>query len=190
MNNTGTAPLDITEIDAGGDYSEPSDTCIDLDRRGRQLHDRCRLHPSVAGTDNGSLMLTDNAADSPETLQLTGSGTRPEAVLSSSPVNFGTVVIGSSDQEVLTVSNPGTATLDLSGAALSSGTDSGDFALAGVTSGCVGSPPTILPGTSCGVEITFTPGGTGTRSATLTLTDNASPATQAVTLTGIGAPAH
>jgi hypothetical protein len=188
VNNTGTAPLDITEIDAGGDYSEPSDTCIGFSvAAGSSCTIDVDFTPSVTGTDNGTLTLTDNAADSPETLQLTGSGTEPEAVLSPSPVNFGTVVIGSSDQEVLTVSNPGTATLDLSGAALT-GADSGDFALAGVTSGCVGSPPTILPGTSCGVEITFTPGATGTRSATLTLTDNASPATQAVTLTGIGAP--
>jgi uncharacterized repeat protein (TIGR01451 family) len=37
------------------------------------------------------------------------------------------------------------------------------------------------------LQITFTPGGGGTRSATLTVTDNASPPTQSVTLTGVGA---
>ncbi len=186
VTNTGTAPLDITEIDAGGDYSAPSDTCV-----GNSIaaNASCSIDvnftPSVTGTDNGTLVLTDNAPDSPQTLQLTGSGTQAEAVLSPNPVNFGTVVTGSSDQEVLTISNPGTATLNLTNAAFS-GADPGDFAIAGLAPGC--SAPTVPPGGSCGVEITFTPAGIGTRSATLTLTDNASPSTQSVTLTGVGAP--
>ncbi len=188
VTNTGTAPLDITEIDAGGDYSAPSDTCVGKSvAAGNSCSIDVDFTPSIAGTDNGSLVLTDNAPDSPQTLQLTGSGTEAEAVLSPNPVNFGTVVTGSSDQEVLTVSNPGTATLNLSNAALS-GADPSDFAITGTNSGCVGSPPTVLAGTSCGLQITFTPGGIGTRSATLTLTDSASPPTQSVTLTGVGAP--
>jgi Fibronectin type III domain/Abnormal spindle-like microcephaly-assoc'd, ASPM-SPD-2-Hydin len=188
VTNTGTAPLDITEIDAGGDYSAPSDTCVGNSiAAGSSCSIDVDFTPSVTGTDNGSLVLTDNAPDSPQTLQLTGSGTEAEAVLSPNPVNFGTVVIGSSDQQVLTVSNPGTATLDLTNAQLT-GADPGDFQVTGVGSGCVGQPPTVPAGSSCGVQITFTPGGTGTRSATLTVTDNASPSTQSVTLTGIGAP--
>ena len=186
VTNTGTAPLDITEINAGGDYSAPSDTCVGNSvAAGSSCTIDVDFTPSSTGTDNGSLVLTDNAADSPQTLQLTGSGTEAEAVLSPNPVSFGTVVTGSSEQEVLTVSNPGTATLNLTNATFS-GADSADFAFAGLTSGC--SAPTVPPGASCGVEITFTPGGIGTRSATLTLTDNASPSTQSVTLTGVGAP--
>lgn len=188
VTNSGTAPLDITEIDAGGDYSAPSDTCVGHSvAAGSSCSIDVDFTPSVAGTDDGTLLLTDNAPDSPQTLQLTGSGTEAEAVLSPNPVNFGTVVVGSSGQETLTVSNPGTATLDLSNAQLT-GANPGDFQLTGVGSGCVGQPPTVPAGGSCGIQITFTPGGTGTRSATLTVTDNASPATQSVTLTGTGAP--
>ncbi len=188
VTNTGTAPLDITEIDAGGDYSAPTDDCVGNSvAAGSSCSIDVVFNPSVAGTDNGSLVLTDNASDSPQTLQLTGSGTEAEAVLTPNPVNFGSVVTGSSDQEVLTISNPGTGTLTLSNAALT-GANPGDFALTGTTSGCVGSPPTVLAGTSCGLTLTFTPGGTGTRTATLTVTDSASPSTQSVTLTGVGAP--
>jgi uncharacterized repeat protein (TIGR01451 family) len=187
VTNTGSAALNITEIDAGGDYSEPSDTCV-----GNSIGagDTCSIDvdftPSAGGTDNGSLVLTDNAPDSPQTLQLTGAGNQAQAVLTPNPVDFGTVSIGSSDQETLTVSNPGTDTLDLTNAQLT-GADSGDYQITGLSSGCVGQPPTVPVGSSCGVQITFTPGGTGTRSATLTLTDNASPPTQSVTLTGVGA---
>ena len=111
VTNTGTGPLAITQIDAAGDYSAPSDTCV-----GKSIAagDTCSINvdftPSAGGADNGSLALTDNAPDSPQTLQLTGAGNQAEAVLSPDPVDFGTVSLGSSDQEVLTVSNPGTPT--------------------------------------------------------------------------------
>jgi len=73
-------------------------------------------------------------------------------------VDFGTVSLGSSGQQVLTVSNPGTDTLDLTGAQLT-GADPGDFQITGVTSGCVGQPPTVPAGGNCGVQITFTRAG-------------------------------
>lgn len=187
VTNTGSAPLGITQINAGGDYSAPSDTCIGKSiTPGNTCSINVDFSPSAGGTDNGSLTLTDNAPDSPQTLQLTGAGNQPEAVLSPDPVDFGTVSLGSSAQAVLTVSNPGTDTLDLTNAQLT-GADPGDFQITGLTSGCVGQPPTVPAGGSCGVQITFTPGGAGTRSATLTVTDNASPPTQSVTLTGVGA---
>ena len=187
VTNTGTGPLDITQINAGGDYSAPSDTCV-----GKAITpgDTCSINvdftPSAGGADNDSLTLTDNAPDSPQILQLTGAGNQAQAVLSPNPVDFGTVSLGSSGQQVLTVSNPGTDTLDLTNAQIT-GADPGDFQITGLTSGCVGQPPTVPAGGSCGVQITFTPGGAGPRSATLTVTDNASPPTQSVTLTGVGA---
>ena len=101
-------------------------------RRGWRGHRR-----SLTETGTGSLTLTDNAPDSPQTLQLTGAGHQPEAVLSPDPVDFGTVSLGSSAQAVLTVSNPGTDTLDLTNAQLT-GADPGDFQITGLTSGCVG----------------------------------------------------
>ena len=77
VTNTGTGTLGITQIDTGGDYSAPSDTCV-----GKSIDpgDTCSINvdftPSSGGSDNGSLMLTDNAPDSPQTLQLTGPATR------------------------------------------------------------------------------------------------------------------
>ncbi len=184
VTNTGTAALDITEIDAGGDYSEPSDTCVGFSI---QPGDTCSIDvdftPSVGGTDNGSIVLTDNAPDSPQTLAVTGSGNQPAAMLSPNPVDFGPVALGSSGQATLSVSNPGTATLELTNASLT-GADPGDFSVTGLSPSCAGHA--VQPGATCMVTLAFTPGAQGPRSATFTLTDNANPTTQSVTLTGVG----
>lgn len=66
------------------------------------------------------------------------------------------------------------------------GTNPGDFS---ETDNC--HVPTVLqPNTSCSVNVVFTPAATGTRSATLAVSDNASGSPQTVALSGTGlAPA-
>jgi hypothetical protein len=65
----------------------------------------------------------------------------------------------------------------------------GNVALTGTNAADFGIPPsacltTVLPGTSCSVDVTFKPGSTGAKTATLSFTDNAG--TQNVSLTGNG----
>jgi hypothetical protein len=60
------------------------------------------------------------------------------------------------------------------------GTDPGDFSF---KSGC---PSSLLTGAYCSVSVTFKPTTTGTRTATLSITDGAG--TQNVSLTGTGEP--
>lgn len=184
VTNTGTAPLLVTQIDAGGDYSAPTDTCVGHSiAAGLTCSIDVDFTPSVGGADNGSIVLHDNAADSPQTLQVTGSGNQPAAVLTPSPVVFGSVALGSSANMTLSVSNPGLATLHLTNATLT-GADPGDFSITGLSPSC--SSHAVLPGASCMVQLTFTPAAEGTRSATFTLTDDATPPNQSVTLTGVG----
>jgi uncharacterized repeat protein (TIGR01451 family) len=184
VTNTGNAPMVITQIDAGGDYSAPTDTCVGHSiAAGLTCSINVDFSPTIGGDDNGSIVLHDNAADSPQTLPLTGIGNQPEAVLSPNPLQFGSVVLGSSDQATLSVSNPGTATLHLTNGTFT-GANPGDFAPTGFSPSCLGFA--VQPGQTCMVTFTFTPGGDGPRSATFTLTDNANPSTQSVTLTGVG----
>ena len=65
-----------------------------------------------------------------------------------------------------------------------SGANASDFSIATGTT-CATATAVTASG-FCVVNITFTPGATGTRNATLTFTDDATPATQTVTLTGTG----
>jgi hypothetical protein len=44
----------------------------------------------------------------------------------------------------------------------------------------------VLAGASCNISLIFTPSGTGTRTGTLKIFDNASNSPQTVTLTGVG----
>jgi hypothetical protein len=78
-----------------------------------------------------------------------------------------------------TLTNNGKATLNLTNVVFS-----GDFAPAGL--GTCGLAHPIPPGSSCTVSVQFTPTGTGTRTGSITVTDNAPNSPQVVPLTGVG----
>ena len=110
----------------------------------------------------------------------------PIALLSATSFSFGSLPIGqaSSAQTLIIASNGGQA-LSLNKLAIT-GANPGDFA---ETDTC--HVPTVLqPGNSCSALIVFSPSATGSRSAALTITSNASPATESAQLSGTGlAPA-
>jgi uncharacterized repeat protein (TIGR01451 family) len=184
ITNTGTSDLHVTEIDAGGDYSAPDDTCVGF---AISAGDTCDItvdfDPSFGGEDDGTLTITDDASDSPQTLDLTGAGAQAQAVWSPNPLGFGPVAVGVLQSAGLTVNNPGTATLDLTNAVIT-GPNASDFSLVGLGT-C---PPSLAigAGDNCTLDMGFTPGAAGPRSATVTFSDNANPDTQAVSLTGTG----
>jgi hypothetical protein len=81
-----------------------------------------------------------------------------------------------------TLSNTGNATLNISKTALG-GANAADFAIATGTNAC---GATLAASATCSIYITFTPSVAQAESATLTVTDNATPATQSTSLTGTG----
>src|SRR5207248_1125258 len=106
-----------------------------------------------------------------------------------SPVpDFGNQGVGiTSTAKAVTLSNPSGAALTITSIAFT-GTNPGDF---GQTNNCPLSPSTLPANGTCTINVTFTPAATGSRSATLTVTDNASnsPQTAGVSGTGVGATA-
>ena len=106
--------------------------------------------------------------------------TPPTAALSPNPLAFQDTVINDTSQATVTVTNDGNGTnLTVSSIALS-GTNASDFKQ---TNNCTTVPP---DGGTCTVTISFTPSATGTRSATLTIKDNAADSPQTVALSGTG----
>jgi hypothetical protein len=96
---------------------------------------------------------------------------------SATSLTFGTQVVGtSSGAQFTTITNTGSTTLTFSASF------TGDFGFAGV--GTCGS--TVVPGASCTISVKFTPTAAGTRTGTLTLTDNTGNSPQTISLTGIG----
>jgi Abnormal spindle-like microcephaly-assoc'd, ASPM-SPD-2-Hydin len=90
--------------------------------------------------------------------------------------SFGTVVVGATSKaKAVTLTNGGTATLQIS-----SITTSGAFAQ---TNTCGG---TLAAGKKCTIDVTFSPTQTGAQTGTLSVYDNATNSPQTVSLSGTG----
>jgi hypothetical protein len=132
--------------------------------------------PAATGASSGSLTFNDDAPNSPQTVGLSGSGTAP-VTLSTSTLNFGTVTVGTtSSPRSVTLTNRSSSPLSFTSIATSAG-----FNLSANTCGAG-----IAAGATCSVSVTFSPTVTGAASGTLTFTDGAINSPQTVTLTGTG----
>jgi len=102
------------------------------------------------------------------------------ASVSPASLAFGNQAIDTkSAVKTVTLTSAGTSNLILSSIAIA-GANKGDFAQ---TNNC---PATLAPGNKCTVNVTFTPSQLGSRSASLTFTDNAAGSPQTGPLTGKG----
>ncbi len=140
--------------------------------------------PSLGGSRTGSITVTDNAAGSPQTITLTGTGVGiPLATLAPSSLAFGSENIGvTSAAKNISVTNTGTDVLTIKGIALSAGTTA-DFA---EKNNC---PATLAPNGTCTISVTFTPLVSGSLGASVTVTDNSNNApgsAQNVAVSGTG----
>ena len=133
---------------------------------------------SSTGTRTASLILTDNAGDSPQTIPMSGVVTGPGAGLSVTPgpLFLGIAAIGaasSSSQANVTFTNTSTNTAVQVTSLTLGGTNAADFS---VTRGsCSSTPPfTLAAGGACFVVVNFLPtgGSHGLRTATLTPATN------------------
>jgi uncharacterized repeat protein (TIGR01451 family) len=136
------------------------------------------LFPLVAGQGG---QITVSGATTPILLQ------DSHLSLSPNPVNFGEVQLGASKSATVTFSDSGTDATHLTGLSVG-GADASDFSV--VTSSLTCQQDTggiVVPAQgSCSVDVTFTPGSTGDRSATITVQNSSSDGTQTIGLTGTG----
>ena len=99
-------------------------------------------------------------------------------------LDFGSSPLWNTVTKTFTIANTGSVNLFIKDASLSNHCGFRDFTLGAST--C----PTgrLAPGLSCAIAVTFSPLATGSRSAPLTITDNASSGSQTVMLRGTGTP--
>ncbi|MEQ1472387.1 MAG: choice-of-anchor D domain-containing protein, partial [Candidatus Acidiferrum sp.] len=189
VTNTGNATLNITTVTITGtnaaDFAAATNTC-----NGAALaaNATCTVGvvftPGAVGVRTATLQVADNAAGSPQSVTLTGTGTTAGPVVTITP--SGPVVFPNTVQNVtsapvaLTITNSGNAPLTISAVAIS-GTNPGDFAQ---TNTCT--TGAIAPAAMCMISVTFTPTAVGLRQGTLQLTDNATGSPQLVALSGTG----
>ena len=103
----------------------------------------------------------------------------PRPSLSPGPLGLGDVLIGTDTTKTETLSNTGGASLAISGIAIS-GTDSAFFSL---TNNC---PASLAAGSSCAIQVAYTPNALASNSATLTISSDAPSSPDTVALSGIG----
>jgi hypothetical protein len=108
-------------------------------------------------------------------------GGGPAVTLTPTALTFGNTVVGTtSTAKSVTLTNTGSATLNIASIATS-----GDFAQATSPKPC-GS--TLAAGKNCVIKVTFSPSQLGTRTGNITITDDASNSPQKVPLSGKGVP--
>ena len=185
LSNTGNAALSITSLALTG--TNPSDfaqtnTCGSSVAAGNSCTISVTFKPTASGSRTASVSITDNASGSPQTVSLSGTGTGTAAVASLSPTSlaFGNQSVGAtSAAQTVTLSNTGTAALSITSLALT-GTNAGDFTQ---TNTCGSS---VAAGGNCTIRVTFKPTASGSRTASVSITDNASGSPQTVSLSGTG----
>ncbi len=137
--------------------------------------------PAGTGTRGPAVLtLADNAANSPQTVALTGTGAAGAPAVAVSTINpFTAQLVGSSSSaQTITITNAGTAPLIFPAAAVAVTDDFSE------TNTCNGQ--TVATTATCTISVTFTPSSTvnDPRTGSITLTDNAATSPQTIALSG------
>jgi hypothetical protein len=185
--NSGFAILNIQNSTMGGanpDQFGEGGNCGSSVPAQSSCTDQFNFLPTKLGPLTATFSITDDAGPNAQTIILKGNGipqqNAPQAVLTPSSVPFGDQTINTtSATQVVTLSNPGTATLHIASISLT-GQNPANF---GLTNSC---GATLDPNQSCNLSVNFTPNATGPFSAAISVVDDAKDSPQSVTLTGNG----
>jgi hypothetical protein len=177
LTNTGSVDVNISSITASLPFSQ-TNNCPSVLPVSQSCQIQVTFRPTQNGVAPGTLSVTDDSVNSPQTVALSGTGT----TITFSPIgfNFGDQKVGTSSNPVpITLSNKGTVTLNISKIVIG-GTNPGDFSQ---TNNCGSSVPA---GGKCTIKVTFTPTQKGARSAKVQVYDDVEPSPQEVALGGTG----
>ncbi len=183
LQNTGQATLIITSIAIAGpnpsDFAQTND-CGTTVAVGASCTFSVTFTPTASGNRSATINITDNAGGSPQHVNLTGTSIGPMATLNPTSLSFGNQNVGTtSGGKNIQLKNTGNATLTISSIAIA-GTNAADFAQ---TNNC---PSSLAAGAQCNISVKFSPAATGTRTASLNVSDNAANSPQTASLTGAG----
>ncbi len=185
LTNSGGSALTISQIAPSGTGFAFSGITLPLTLGAAQSATfTVSFTPQSVGSTTGSLLITSNASDPALSVALTGSGTGTTAgqlAVAPSSINFGSVTIGTTQNQMGTLSAT-SAPVTVS----SLGVSGSQFSVSGISF-----PVTIAAGSSVSFQVTFTPQTSGTSSANATFISNASNSPAMESLTGSGmTPQH
>jgi hypothetical protein len=176
LKNTSTATLDISSITPSGDFAISANTCGATLAGKKSCKVSITFTPMASGKLTGTLTFTDNAANSPQTVPLSGTGVEPATLTPASAVYAKQNVGTTSAAKTFTLTN--NQPVDLTGIAIST---TGHFAVSATT--CEAS---LNAKAKCTISVTFSPTETGTQTGQLIVQDSANNNPQTSNLTGTG----
>jgi hypothetical protein len=194
LSNTSTAPLNFAgvavSITGASDFAITGTSCGGTLLAGTSCNVGLVFTPAALGSRSAGLVFSDTAANSPQTVALSGTGTaaangsvptKPaSAAPSAAPALPSSVIFSNQTLKVVsalqwvTLSNTSASALNFAGTAVSIA-GAADFAITGTTCG-----GTLLARTSCTVGLVFTPAALDSRSASLVFSDTAANSPQQV----------
>jgi hypothetical protein len=189
VENTGSADLDVsgTQITGpdAGDFAIVSGGGPFVLGPGAQQVVEIEFTPSTVGPKNADFEIASDDPDTPVlVVPLTGAGVAagaPDIAVDPPSFDYGPVPVGATVPQAFTVENLGSVDLNVASTAIT-GADAADFAIA-----AGGGAFTLAPGAQQVLEVEFTPGSIGPKSAALEVaSDDPDTPLLTVPLTGEG----
>jgi uncharacterized protein YjdB len=181
FNNSSNIPVSVSTAVVSGDYSFTYDGCTGINIA---VNGYCQLNvvftPTATGTRTGAITINSNAAGSPYSTSLTGTGLAVASSLvpNATAFDWGPVVIGNKTlYQTIIFTNTGDVPVTVGTA-----TVTGDYALQyDYCSGVV-----VAVGATCNIYPYFSPTAAGTRLGSISVPANDSGSPHTVSLTGTG----
>jgi hypothetical protein len=180
LTNSGTASITISAASASGTGFSIAGLSVPATLNpGQTTSFTASFAPASASSFTGGVSITSNAPGSPLTIPLSGTGTgaQPQLTINPTGVSFGSVNVGATATQTVSLTNSGNAALTIS-QATASGTG---FSLTGLTL-----PQTINAGSSISFAAQFLPASAGSASGNIAISSNALGSPAAVALSGTG----
>ncbi len=181
LTNLASATIAIT----GVNYSNPEFSKASTTTCGSSIpgNSSCIIYsvfsPNTTGAQTGTLSVTSADPSSPLVANLSGVGTAVQMV--PNHYTWGKRAVNTTTTaQPLVLTNVSGATLNILNMAIA-GTNSSNFAIQSTTCGAQ-----LTPGANCTINVTFTPTGVSTFTATLVLTDDGGGSPQSFSLGGTG----
>jgi hypothetical protein len=178
ITNIGSGALTISSVTPSGSGFSFAGLGAQTINAGASVSFAVKFSPVTSGNVTGGITIVSNAANSPSTLVLSGSGVQGQLAASPSSANFGTVSTGNSDSQTITLTNGGAAAVSITQANVSGN----GFSLSGMPA----LPLTINPSGSSTFNVVFAPTTSGNAIGSISLVSNAPNSPLSIALSGTG----
>ena len=180
LTNTGNGSISISQVSASGAGVSVSGLSAGASLAPSQsVPLSITFSPSATGAINGSLSIA-NTQGGNASASITGAGVQAGLSVTPGSAAFGNVVTGNTNSQTIKLTNTGGATLTVSQATVTG---------SGFSIGSLGVPLNIAPGQSSSFNVQYAPTAAGAVTGSLSILSNASssPATVALSGTGVAA---